>query len=657
MQRGEPLINLQSDLRRLSNTDFGAKEPFVTKDLPAYHEDGPKTTQAGAREDDTKRITDLIRKSNQGSKFSQNLALLTATTQQGNIIKKVLGTAGQSAKVIGATLAQIPVSGTGTHFIYGFNGFTYLSNPSNGPISKFAKSGLGKFVKNNLGIAADGIKGAERVTTGRKVILDNDKYDGLGGDNAYNFSTTGKLEELNSKFDLKEGSDEGPSPLFGLMGAAGQLVSDIASAASFVGGLFKKKGKNIQSPAVPNENGIVGYSGQTDVYKSIKAHNVRKDKKNYRLGQLNSNERSIDLKSPRGPEGDQKIPAGVLSKTPASNTLEPGTEHPGSKLKDREDLPKYSRAEEDEKKYLEKQAFNQPKQGDSTILVAKELSNTKAKHRGADDKEAFIYAGQEGTPLSISPDQQDELDTNYSSRTADSNTPNVKIKTEYIPEGASEKYKTDQIWIKTRLGQVDATDKKVNDSSNDYITKLASAAEENVEAKQKQIIPFEFQIVEPDATRFLYFRAYLDSFSDNYTGDWNSTKYVGRAEDFHNYTGFSRDVQFAFKVAAESKEELKPLYKKINYLVGATAPSYNTEQSFMRGTLVKLTVGDYLKDTFGFFPSIGLSWDVTYPWEINLEDSQDLMKVPHLLNVDVSFTPIHNFAPKTTSTFIGVNNE
>ena len=77
----------------------------------------------------------------------------------------------------------------------------------------------------------------------------------------------------------------------------------------------------------------------------------------------------------------------------------------------------------------------------------------------------------------------------------------------------------------------------------------------------------------------------------------------------------------------------------------------------MRGTLVKLTVGDYLKDTFGFFPSIGLSWDVTYPWEINLEDSQDLMKVPHLLNVDVSFTPIHNFAPKTTSTFIGVNNE
>ena len=140
--------------------------------------------------------------------------------------------------------------------------------------------------------------------------------------------------------------------------------------------------------------------------------------------------------------------------------------------------------------------------------------------------------------------------------------------------------------------------------------------------------------------------------SDNYTGDWQGTKYVGRAEDVYNYTGFSRDVSFAFKIAALSKDELKPLYKKINLLAGTTAPSYNNAGAFMRGTLTRVTIGDYLKNTNGFIKSVGLSWDVAYPWEIDLEEKGDL-KVPHILNVDIAFTPIHNFAPTARSTYIG----
>ena len=72
----------------------------------------------------------------------------------------------------------------------------------------------------------------------------------------------------------------------------------------------------------------------------------------------------------------------------------------------------------------------------------------------------------------------------------------------------------------------------------------------------------------------------------------------------------------------------------------------------MRGTLTRITIGDYLKETNGFIKSVGLSWDVAYPWEIDLEDSGE-WKVPHILNVDIGFTPIHNFAPTTRGTSIG----
>ena len=174
-----PLISLTSDLRSLSNTEFNTKEPFVKKDLPEYNEDGPRTTQLNARTDDVNRITKLLTNSKPGTKFLTNLGFLTATTQQGNLLKKALGTVGNTAKVIGATLAQVPVNGTGTHLIYGFNGFTYLKNPTDGDADG---GNFKKFMKNNLGIGdTGGIKGAGNAINGQPNGNTNEEYDGLRG--------------------------------------------------------------------------------------------------------------------------------------------------------------------------------------------------------------------------------------------------------------------------------------------------------------------------------------------------------------------------------------------------------------------------------------------------------------------------------------------
>lgn len=202
-------------------------------------------------------------------------------------------------------------------------------------------------------------------------------------------------------------------------------------------------------------------------------------------------------------------------------------------------------------------------------------------------------------------------------------------------------YLTSPIYIQSRLKLGDQGNK--NTEGVDELNKLEESTRSLLGEEAVDIIPFEFNIVEAGgASKYLYFRAHLDSLDDNYSGDWSGTKYIGRAEEFYTYQGFKRDISFGFKMAAFSKEELIPLYKKLNTLVGSTAPTYGQASQFMRGTLTRITIGDYISKQTGFISSVGLSWDTNYPWEIDLYN-EGYLRVPHLLNVSISFTPIHNF--------------
>jgi hypothetical protein len=72
---------------------------------------------------------------------------------------------------------------------------------------------------------------------------------------------------------------------------------------------------------------------------------------------------------------------------------------------------------------------------------------------------------------------------------------------------------------------------------------------------------------------YIPFRATISSITDNNTADWETVKYMGRADNLYIYKGFSRDATFTFKVYANSIRELVPMWKRINYLVGLTRPS------------------------------------------------------------------------------------
>lgn len=153
----------------------------------------------------------------------------------------------------------------------------------------------------------------------------------------------------------------------------------------------------------------------------------------------------------------------------------------------------------------------------------------------------------------------------------------------------------------------------------------------------------------PAFSTFMHFRALLDSFSDSYSAQWNSIKYLGRGENFYYYDGFTRTVSLSFTAIAQSKQELIPMYKKLNYLASQLTPDYSPS-GYMRGPLVKLTIGGYLYEQPGFIQDLSydLITDAPYEIAINTEGEIDstVKQLSQMVKVtSFTFIPIHNFIP------------
>jgi hypothetical protein len=166
-------------------------------------------------------------------------------------------------------------------------------------------------------------------------------------------------------------------------------------------------------------------------------------------------------------------------------------------------------------------------------------------------------------------------------------------------------------------------------------------------------IKFRIAIINNDAANgtatYLHFRAFIDSFNDNYTAKWDSVNYAGRGEELYNYQGFGREVSMSWTVYAQSKAELIPMYKKLNYLASSLAPDYNSA-GFMRGNIVRLTMGGYLYEQPGIIKSLSFGVPEESPWEIGINEQggidQSVKELPHMIKVTgFTFIPIQKFIP------------
>jgi hypothetical protein len=164
------------------------------------------------------------------------------------------------------------------------------------------------------------------------------------------------------------------------------------------------------------------------------------------------------------------------------------------------------------------------------------------------------------------------------------------------------------------------------------------------------LIKFVFECISndnPDYSLALFFRAFLTAgITDNHSAQLNPFKYMGRGENFYTYQGFERSVGFSFRMAAGSKQELKPMYNRLNALVSQVYPDYSSA-GIMRAPLVRVTVGDYISRMPGFLESVNITVDNGSPWEINLDN--DSAQLPQVIDVAVSFKPIMDILPRRSS--------
>lgn len=181
--------------------------------------------------------------------------------------------------------------------------------------------------------------------------------------------------------------------------------------------------------------------------------------------------------------------------------------------------------------------------------------------------------------------------------------------------------------------------------------------------RPKDMIKFAFECVSNDVNTAdqnqgqsvaLIFRAFLEgTISDSNQAEYSTFKYLGRGETFRTYQGVDRSISFSFKIFTQTRQEMRPLYKKLNWLMSQVYPDYS-DFGLMRGNVVRVTIGDYINRMPGFLENVNVTIDNSNtPWEIVLNEAEDyggnendVRQLPHMVTVQCNFKPIMDLLPR-----------
>jgi len=587
------LINLQTDLKSLR---YGSEKPYITKDINKPPLSNQIGMQVAKRIDDTSRIAQMLA-SKPGLKYLANEALLQQVNAEdkinkarkggksivGAILSQVGGTFVNTVKIVGSTLAQVAVNGTGTHFLKGFRTDTYLRPGANEKIPGAFASFFG----------AGGVEGAQYALRGEIVPTNVQTQFYKEGSTVNNGDiknpTTGKPSTLS--YDAKVFTED-----YGTVNT--NIINNIPLP-------------EYDANRLAAYNATAGQPIQTQPSTSDVTRQVRNT--TVSLGSL-----------------------GISNINVTGSGLPNSLENIG-------------------KTYTSGSPFTGTDTVSNISAIVTSGSNTLAVGTNTDEY-GYIQSIANSTSGSTQQDPNfDKATTIYSSGSS------------YISESQNRKIgdTSKNVVRESRVNLGDQGARKdANKSSNTY-WKLGNGTEIDTLNSQdisddrvpgaaagRDLAKLYFEVItpEPADSRFLYFRAYIDSFDDGYNASWEARKYVGRAENFYTYGGFDRDITLSFKIAPATRSELKPLYKKMVYLASTTAPTYGTS-GLMRGTLVKMTVGSYLDQMPGVITSVKYSLVDGTPWEIAMGQPEgveaDVQVLPMVIQCSISFKPIHNFAPQT----------
>jgi len=154
----------------------------------------------------------------------------------------------------------------------------------------------------------------------------------------------------------------------------------------------------------------------------------------------------------------------------------------------------------------------------------------------------------------------------------------------------------------------------------------------------------------------IVFRATIGSISDTFNPQWNPVQLMGRADPNYHYAGYSRDMSLDFTVYATDRDELKPIYRKLNALAGYTTPDYSGTNIGFKGPWMRITVGDLYNQMPVIISSLSYTLgDTDTPWEINIEDDPSMMQVPLMVKVSITFNVIGDWLPQKGGQFYSLS--
>jgi hypothetical protein len=156
----------------------------------------------------------------------------------------------------------------------------------------------------------------------------------------------------------------------------------------------------------------------------------------------------------------------------------------------------------------------------------------------------------------------------------------------------------------------------------------------------------------------LVFRAILTSFSDQFSPSWSPVNMVGRADPNYQYGGVSRDIDLGFTVYATDRDELRFIYRKLNYLASFTMPTYNTGSLSIVAPWIRVTVGDLLVSQAAAINSLSYTFvDSDSTWEINFEEDPEMMQVPHKIDVSMGLHLVGNQLPEKLGSLYSLSKQ
>lgn len=169
---------------------------------------------------------------------------------------------------------------------------------------------------------------------------------------------------------------------------------------------------------------------------------------------------------------------------------------------------------------------------------------------------------------------------------------------------------------------------KVMDSSYDDPINESDIIDKIDDIKDKDLIRFWFYDIAN--SKYIPFRATVKAINERYTTDWDNFQYIGNADKVYNYKGFTRSLSFSFSVVCMRLNQLAPMWKRINYLLGLSKPAKYFNDEFIVPSLVKITIGDMYVDQPVVITNMGLTIPDNASWETLPSDYTEPYNFPSL---------------------------